>query len=65
MTLTVMAYNHGSYVGSHTFLMTTDTQTLIFPLTWGYITQAVIQGSGTFVLYNVQVYNNQTQVTGQ
>ncbi len=65
MTLTVMAYNHGSYVGSHIFLMTTDTQVLTFPLTWGHITQAVLQGSGTFVLYNVQVYNNQTQVTGQ
>jgi len=65
MSLTVMAYNHGIYVGSDTFLLTTDTQVLNFPPAWGYITQAVLQGSGTLVLYDVQVNNNQTQSSGQ
>jgi hypothetical protein len=65
MSLTVMAYNHGSYVGSYTYQLSTNAEVLIFPPKWGYITQAVFQGSGTLVLYNVQVYNNQTRATGQ
>lgn len=64
MSLTVMAYSHGTYVGSDTFLLTTDTRNLLFPQAWGYVTQVVLQGSGTFVLYDVQAYNNQTQSTG-
>jgi len=34
MLLTVMAYSHGSYVGSQTFLMSTNVQTLTFPESW-------------------------------
>jgi hypothetical protein len=65
MVLTAIAYNHGTYVGADSFLLTTDTRNLTFPPAWGYVTQVVLQGSGTFVLYDVEVNNSQTQSTGR
>ena len=50
-TLTVLAYANGTYVGSQTYSLTTDVQTLTFPQQWGNVTEMVLQGS--FVMYNL------------
>jgi len=46
--LLVLAYNHGQYVGTQTFMLTTDLQRLDFPASWGAVTQVVFQGSVVF-----------------
>jgi hypothetical protein len=52
--LVITAYRNGKYVGSISYMMTTDVQSLDFPSGWGSVTQVVFQGS--VVLYNVTVY---------
>lgn len=52
--LVATAYNNGKYVGTQTFMMTTDVQELDFPPSWGVVTQVVFQGS--VVLYDVSAY---------
>jgi len=52
--LVATAYNNGHYVGTQTFMMTTDVQELDFPPSWGIVTQVVFQGS--VVLYDVSAY---------
>ena len=57
-TLTVLAYNNGTYIGSQTYSLTTDVQTLTFPQQWGNVTEVVLQGStlqASFVLYSVTI----------
>ena len=55
-SVTVTAYNNGSYVGSETYSLTTDVQTVTFPSGWGDITEAVLQTStlqSSFVFYSL------------
>ncbi len=52
--LVATAYNNGKYVGTQTYMMTTDVQELDFPPSWGIVTQVVFQGS--VVLYDVSAY---------
>ena len=52
-SLIVLAYVNGTYVGSHTYSLTTELQTLTFPQAWGNITEVVLQGS--FVFYNLTI----------
>ena len=57
-TLTVLAYNNGTYVGSQAYPLTTDVQTLTFPSGWGSVTEVVLQASAlqwSFVLYSVTI----------
>ena len=57
-SLTVLAYANGSYVGSQTYTLTTDVQTLTFPQGWGNVTEVVLQGSSvtaSFVLYSITI----------
>ena len=57
-SLTVLAYANGSYVGSQTYTLTTDVQTLTFPQQWGNVTEVVLQGStlqASFVLYSMTI----------
>ena len=46
--IVVLAYSHGQYIGSQTFMMTTDLQELDFPAAWGAVTQVVFEGSVVF-----------------
>ena len=41
--ITVLAYNHGSFVGSASYKLTTTPQTITFPESWGGITEMQIQ----------------------
>lgn len=52
--LVVTAYNNGQYVGTQTYMMTTDVQELDFPPSWGIVTQIIFQGSVVF--YDVSAY---------
>ena len=52
--LIVTAYYNGQYIGTQTYMMTTDVQQLDFPPSWGVATQVIIQGS--FVFYDLNVY---------
>lgn len=52
--LVVLAYYNGKYVGTQTYMMTTDVQELDFPPSWGIVTQVVFQGS--VVLYDISAY---------
>jgi len=56
--ITVTAYRHGAYVGSEFFVVSTQTQTLNFPSSWGSITQLVFQtaAGGDMVLYDLRAY---------
>lgn len=58
-SVTVIAYYKGKYVGSQVYNLATDVQAITFPSSWGIITQLIIQPSpgGTFVLYELNVYN--------
>jgi hypothetical protein len=52
--LIVTAYNHGAYVGTQRYMMTTNVQELDFPPSWGGVTQVVFQGSVVF--YDLSLY---------
>jgi len=52
--LVVLAYNHGQYMGTQTFLLTSDLQELDFPPSWGGVTQVVFEGSVVF--YDLTLY---------
>ena len=57
-SVTVLAYNSGTYVGSQTYSLTTDVQTLTFPSGWGNVTEVVFQTStlqSSFVFYSVTI----------
>jgi hypothetical protein len=57
-SLTVLAYANGTYVGSQTYSLTTDVQTLTFPQGWGNVTEVVLQAAtlqSSFVLYSVTI----------
>ncbi|HUI83025.1 MAG TPA: hypothetical protein VL240_02320 [Candidatus Binatia bacterium] len=57
--ITVSAYNNGTFVGLANYFVTTNMQTLIFPPTWGVVTQVIIQASGEsgdLVVYGVSLY---------
>ena len=53
--LVVLAYSHGQYVGTQTFMLTTDLQELDFPPAWGAVTQVVFQGSVVFYDLTLQI----------
>ena len=53
--LIARAYSHGQYVGTQTFMLTTDLQQLDFPSEWGAITQVVFQGSVVFYDMTLQI----------
>ena len=57
-SITVIAYNKGKFVGSQVYHLTTQVQTITFPIQWDVITQLVIQPSsgGSFVLYDLKLY---------
>ncbi len=49
-SITVIAYNKGKFVGSQVYHLTTQVQTIAFPIQWDVITQLVIQPQlGRFV----------------
>ena len=54
----VTAYNNGSYVGSMSFPLGTQMQTLHFPSNWGSVTQLVFQtnSGGDLVIYNLSLW---------
>lgn len=52
-TLFVIAYNNGKFVGSMTYDITTNVQSVVFPPEWGAITQAMFQGDVVFFDLNV------------
>jgi len=55
-TIKVSAYNHGNFVGSQQYDLTTSLQQINFPANWGTITQLVIDANaGTVVLYALQM----------
>jgi hypothetical protein len=53
--LVALAYSHGQYVGTQTFMLTTDLQQLDFPPAWGAVTQVVFQGSVVFYDMTLQI----------
>jgi len=53
--LIVLAYSHGQYVGTQTFMLTTDLQQLDFPPAWGAVTQVVFQGSVAFYDMSLEI----------
>ena len=57
-SITVIAYNNGKYVGSSSYTLSTQMQTLNFPDSWGAITQLVFQipGGGDLVFYDLSAY---------
>jgi len=54
----VLAYNNGNYVGSVSYPLGTQMQTVNFPASWGSITQLTFQTSagGDLVFYDLQVF---------
>ena len=52
--LVVTAYYKGKYVGTGTYMMTTEEQELDFPPSWGIVSQAVFQGAA--VMYDLSAY---------
>jgi len=57
-SVTVLAYNNGTYVGSQSYSLTTDVQTLTFPSGWGNVTEVIFQTSAlqsSFVFYSVTI----------
>ena len=55
-TIAVVAYNHGSFVGSQSYNLTTSLQQINFPTNWGNITQLVWDtNTGTVVLYSLNL----------
>ncbi len=53
--LIVRAYSNGKYVGTQTFMLTTDLQQLDLPPEWGPITQVVFQGSIVFYDLTIEI----------
>ena len=56
--ITVLAYNHGNYVGSAVYNLGGDLQTINFPASWGNITQVTFQtqAMGDLVIYSFDAY---------
>jgi hypothetical protein len=57
-SITVVAYNNGNYVGSASYNLTGQLQTINFPASWGGVTEVTFktQGMGDLVLYNLEAY---------
>jgi hypothetical protein len=54
--ITVTVYNHGQFVGSQSYNLTTRLQEIDFPDSWGAITQLVMETTqGTVVLYALNI----------
>ena len=55
--ITVLAYSHGNFVGMATYSLNTQLQTLVFPPSWGEITQLTFQteAAGELVFYGLAV----------
>ena len=56
-SITVLAYNHGKYVGTAVYNLNTQLQALLFPPSWGEITQLTFQteAGGDLVFYGLAV----------
>ena len=58
-TISVTAYKHGQFVGSHAYNLTTALQEIDFPVSWGSITQLVMETTkGTVVLYALNIQSD-------
>ena len=58
-SVTVLAYNNGTYVGSQAYSLSTDVQTLTFPSGWSNVTEVVFQTStlqSSSVFYSVAIH---------
>ena len=56
---TVIAYNHGNFVGQANYFVTNQLRTLTFPQQWGIVTQVVFQVSGAashLTFYDIRAY---------
>ncbi|HKD85322.1 MAG TPA: hypothetical protein VKB58_11290 [Terriglobales bacterium] len=55
--ITVLAYSHGNFVGMATYSLNAQLQTLLFPPSWGEITQLTFQtdAGGDLVFYSLAV----------
>jgi hypothetical protein len=55
----VNAYTNGRFVGSANYFLTAEMRTLIFPSSWGVVTEVSIQSDGSpgdFVVYSLNLY---------
>lgn len=57
-TISVVAYNKGNYVGTASYDLSGDLQTINFPASWGSVTEVTFQtvAMGDLVIYNLQAY---------
>ncbi len=57
-TITAVAYNNGNYVGSASYNLSGQLQTINFPASWASVTQVTFQteAMGELVIYNLEVY---------
>jgi hypothetical protein len=59
VSVTITAYNNGSFIGTVNYSLTDEITTLNFPASWGVVTELSIQASGqsgNFVLYELSLY---------
>ncbi len=64
-TINVSAYNHGRFVGSQNYDLSTSLQQINFPANWGMISQLVVDtNSGTLVLYDLNLQSVGATVHG-
>jgi len=64
-SVSVTAYYHGQFIGSQAYNLTTALQEIDFPVSWGAITQLVMETTkGTVVLYALNVTMAQQQAAG-
>ena len=64
-TINVSAYNHGHFVGSRNYDLSTSLQQINFPTSWGMISQLVVDtNSGTLVLYALNLQSVGATVHG-
>lgn len=56
-SITVLAYNHGNYVGTAVYNLEAQLQTILFPPSWGEITELTFQteAAGDLVFYGLAV----------
>jgi hypothetical protein len=54
----VFAYNNGNFVGSASYKLSTQMQTVNFPSSWGSVTQLTFQtaGGGDLVFYDLKLF---------
>ena len=64
-SINVSAYNHGKFVGSQQYSLTTSLQQINFPASWGMVTQLVMDTTkGTVVLYSLNLQSTRATALG-